>query len=77
MQGIEFVDKFHAMEIKYGFFDYPGKEPYWDIVRYTVFCKQYMDADARVQIESQRITHHWKEWLWQNDTSQEDCKRIM
>lgn len=63
MQGIEFVDKFHAMEIKYGFFDYPGKEPYWDIVRYTVFCKQYMDADARVQIESQKITHHWKEWL--------------
>lgn len=63
MQGIEFVDKFHAMEIKYCFFDYPGKEPYWDIVRYTVFCKQYMDADARVQIENQKKKHHWKEKL--------------
>ncbi len=57
------MDKFHAMEIKYRFFDYPGEEPYWDIVRYTVFCKQYMEPGARAQIENNRITHHWKELL--------------
>ena len=63
MQGIDFVDKFHAMEMKYGLFDFSGEEPYWDIVRYTVFCKHYMDSDARVMIENKTITHHWKELL--------------
>jgi hypothetical protein len=53
---IEMTKKFHKMELESNLFEFGESEnmPFWDIIRYSVFCKYYF-AEVSTRFSSQRI----------------------